>query len=194
MNLLFADIGVPMIAFYWPPAWLAIAPIIWVEAWYARRALGVGWKSALSSVGAANLISTIIGIPLAWAIWALLELKYADAALGLSSVGQRLYAVTVQAPWLIPYENHLWWMMPLAALTLTVAFYIMSVGVEWLLMRLIYRKAERGALRNWAWKANLLSYAGLYVLILICMCVPIPILNQILRRPLDFLIYRVFQG
>ena len=44
-------------------------------------------------------------------------------AFGIDSSWQRVFAVTVQAAWLIPYESELNWMVPLAAIVLLVPFF-----------------------------------------------------------------------
>jgi hypothetical protein len=183
MQNLLADMGVPMIAAYWPPAWLALAPIIVVEAWFARRAPGIGWKSALWSVAIANAVSTFLGIPCAWLIWTIIELRYFGGGRELSNPLNAIYAVTVQAPWLLPYDSDMWWMVPASLLILTGVFYLMSVGIEGLVMRLIFRGAEASFLRGWAWKANAVSYAGLYLFVVICGYLPIAGLVERIAGP-----------
>src|SRR5205823_5086472 len=61
-----ADVGLPMIV---PMGWLmilALVPIIGVEAWVLSVRLNVGIGAALAASGAANAVSTIIGIPVNW--------------------------------------------------------------------------------------------------------------------------------
>ena len=182
---LLADIGVPMIGVYWPPAWLAFIPVVAIEAWWARRVLGNDWKKAVASTLVANLISTIIGIPLAWFVWSTLELWLCGTALGLNSPAKGLYAVTVQAAWLIPYETQLWWMVPVAAVVLTNVFYAGSVLIEWLVMKGFQRGADPRALRKWAWKGNALSYALILIFVLAFLYVPRRRLDKLARRPVE---------
>lgn len=66
MSLVLADVGVPMIGAYWPPAWVALLPIIGAEAWLARRILGIRWWPAIWSTSVVNAFSTLVGIPLTW--------------------------------------------------------------------------------------------------------------------------------
>src|SRR5690349_8117178 len=100
-----ANMGVPMIAIYWPPAWLAFVPVVAIEAWWARRVLGNSWRKAITSTFVANAVSTLVGIPIVWCIWAAFQLRFFGTALGLDSPAEQVYAVTVQASWLIPYEQ-----------------------------------------------------------------------------------------
>src|SRR5262249_3159602 len=139
MNAL-ADIGLPMIAVYWPPAWLALIPIIAVEGWIARRTLRLSWRKTLISVGAANVASTLIGIPLVWFCLAFFELRYFGGGHSLTTPSEQFYAATVQGPWLLPSESDFKWMVPAAAMFLTLVFLVVSVGVESLVVRKLCRE------------------------------------------------------
>jgi hypothetical protein len=185
---LLADAGVPMIAVYWPPAWLALIPVITIEAYWARRVLAVTWANAFGSTALANLVSTLVGIPLAWFVWAVLELRFAGAAMGLNNPAESIYAMTVQAAWLIPYEDQLWWLIPIAAIVLTVVFFFASVGIEWAIMRSIFHRAKGSAVRRWAWTGNLLSYAVILLAVLIFLYVPRASLDRVSKVPVNFVI------
>ena len=69
-----ADIGLPMLFVVWPPLVLLLLPVIAIEASCAHRVLGLDWRRALSVSGRANLISTLLGVPLAWLLIVLLGL------------------------------------------------------------------------------------------------------------------------
>jgi len=83
-------------------------------------------------------------------------------AFGLETTLGRVLAVTLQAPWLIPYDKDLYWMLP-AALTFLLPFFgLASVFIE----RPIFRKwagCDKAEARHWSWKANVLTY-GLSIL------------------------------
>ena len=66
-----------------------------------------------------------------WAVLATVQGVLAGDARGLATVGQKIYAVTVQAPWLIPYEEDLGWMIPIALVVLAVPAYLLSALIEW---------------------------------------------------------------
>ena len=178
-----------MIGVYWPPAWLALVPVIWIEAWVARRTLRVSWPSAICSTALANLVSTLIGIPMTWVAWMMVE---DGTARGMSNVGDGIYAVTAQAPWLIPYEQHLWWMIPAAALTLTIVFFLVSVAVEWLIMRAFHRRLRGRDVTRWAWRANLFSYAVILLFVIVSLYVPTRALERVRRKPIDFIMSAPF--
>jgi hypothetical protein len=55
---------VPPIAIVWPVAWFALIPVILVEAAVACQVLGWGFGRSLRMASAANLISTLVGVPI----------------------------------------------------------------------------------------------------------------------------------
>lgn len=77
--------------------------------------------------------------------------------MGLASVWAKVYAVTVQAPWLIPYESDFGWMIPAALFTLAILFCVMSVLVE---TPIVSRVTRIELHRMWSsmWITNVASY------------------------------------
>ena len=159
-----ANIGVPMVAVFLPPLWLALIPVIAVEAWVLVRLLAVPSVQAVKGATVGNVLSTLVGIPLMWMALATVQLSVAGSALGLATPAARVYAVTVQAPWLIPYEEHLAWMIPSALAVLTIPAYVLSVLIEWrALLPFVSPNNRHGALRAVA-LANVASYLLLALL------------------------------
>jgi hypothetical protein len=152
-----ADIGVPMAALFLPPMWVAIVPVIVLESLVVYRLAGVPFGRALLALAVANLVSTVVGVPLAWFVLALGEMLCCAGALGLTTPLTRVYAVTLQAPWLIPYESDLGWMIPFALVTLGVIFAALSVVIETPIASRILRVPVRPMWRRMAW-ANVASY------------------------------------
>jgi hypothetical protein len=159
-----ANVGVPMVAVFLPPLWLSLIPIIAVEAWVVKRKLELPVSRSLSAVALGNVLSSIVGIPLMWGVLATIEAVFADEARGLDTIGRRVYAVTVQAPWLLPYESDLRWMIPSALLVLAVPAYLLSVLIEWrVLLPFVATDRRLQVLRATA-VANAASYGLLVVL------------------------------
>jgi hypothetical protein len=157
-----ADAGVPMLVLIWPAFWLLLAPIVLIEAVVACRRLALPMKQALKASLAANATSTLIGVPVTWAILLAMELLLSGGgrAFGLSDALSRTFAVTVQAPWLVPYEEDLHWMVPMAAAVLLVPFFFMSVAIEgWVMRR--YIVGEKGEAMRWSQSANAITYGGM---------------------------------
>ncbi len=158
-----ADAGVPMLAVVWPASWILLFPVILLEAAVGRRVLRVSWKQALVVAAKANALSTLVGLPLTWLGLVILEMFVSGRAFGLDIPGRRILAVTVQSPWLLPYEHDLYWMIPAAAAALCVPFFFMSVAVEYLVARYSVPPEQRRAVGAWAWLANLASYGLIWL-------------------------------
>jgi hypothetical protein len=156
-----ADAGLPMVAVFLPPLWLAFVPIVLLEAMALSRLMAIPLRRALLSALAGNIASSLVGIPLTWVILAALELACCGSAFGLSTFGSKLYAVTVQAPWLIPYEDDLSWMIPSALVAMAIPCFIASVLIEAPINRLFFKSIPSRAL----WRATVLSNAYSYLLL-----------------------------
>ena len=160
-----ADVGLPLVAVFLPPLWLALVPIIFIEAAVLRRLTLAPFSRTLSSALLGNILSTFIGVPIAWLALATLEAVCCSSAKGLGTLGAKLYAVTVQAPWLIPYEDQFWWMVPVALVVFAIPCFVVSVLIE----APINRALLRVELPRLAWRAtaiaNLASYVAVGLLI-----------------------------
>jgi hypothetical protein len=156
-----ADVGLPMVAVFLPPLWLAFVPIVLLEAMILRRLMATPLRRALLSTFAGNFVSSLVGIPLTWVILAALELTCCGAAFGLSTLGSKVYAVTVQAPWLIPYEKDLSWMVPWALVAMAVPCFMASVLIEAPINRLFFKSAPSRAV----WRATAIANACSYLLL-----------------------------
>jgi hypothetical protein len=155
-----ANIGLPMVVLFLPPMWLALVPIILLEAAVISRGKGIPFKTSVGGTALANVASTIVGVPLLWFVLATIELICCGSARGLGTTWAKLYAVTVQAPWLIPYESEFGWMIPAALCTLAVIFLVMSVAVEAPIVSRLTRLPV-GQIWRPMWVANIASYAAL---------------------------------
>jgi len=156
----FANVGIPMLFFQLPYLVVLLAPVIALEALVFRCVLRMPFRESFAGAAQANLVSTFVGFPLAWL--ALLALQFSvdgGHGWGLATASDRLAAVTLQAPWLIPYEGELYWMIPAASLALLVPCFPVSVFIEGRQLR--RRWCDLAPSRAWGavWLANGASYA-----------------------------------
>lgn len=79
-----ANAGVPMLALVWPAQWIGLLPIVLVEAAVFQFAGNVPWRQSVWPIAKANLLSTLVGIPLAWV--ALLGLQFTVSGVVISTV------------------------------------------------------------------------------------------------------------
>jgi hypothetical protein len=159
-----ADMGVPMIAVFLPPMWLSLIPVVILEAWILRRVLEIPSRAALVSSAVGNITTTIVGIPLVWTVLAVAQLLCCGGAMGLGTVWHRVYAVTIQAPWLIPYREALGWMIPAALAVLVVPFFLLTVAIEGYVNRRLLRNVDGGRVWRATWRANAWSYLLIFAL------------------------------
>ena len=159
----------------WPGMLIALIPVVAIEAWIMKPRLRTAVGETLRLTGIANVTSAIVGIPLAWLALFGLELvsTRGGTAFGLDTPWRKLFAVTVQAPWLIPYESELYWMVPAATLALLPAYFLASWGIEYAVVRKLLEKPVSnlfegkpsspplGQVRRAVLLANFGSYAAL---------------------------------
>jgi len=147
-----------MVAIFLPPMWLSLVPVVLLEAWILRRMLSLPIGTALRSSTIGNVLTTIIGVPLVWLALAFLEGTCCGGAAGLTTFGQKVYAVTIQSPWLIPYEKDLSWMIPAAMAVLVIPFFIVTVAIEGFVNRRVLANADPKRVWKATWVANAWSY------------------------------------
>jgi len=161
----YANIGVPMVFVTVPFILVGLIPIILTEAMVLKDRLGIDFKRCCKVAAIANAISTLAGIPLTWLILVLIQmLTGGGGANGLSTPLQKFLAVTWQAPWLIPYESALYWMVPAASMFLCVPFFFASWMIEYLIARNSLNEFAAPQIKTVFFWANLLTYSVLLVL------------------------------
>lgn len=160
---LLANAGMPMLLVQTPVFIVALPIVIGIEALICVKSLQIPKKSAFGAAAAANLVSTLIGFPVLWGVLFLVQILIgAASAAKFPEPWLSVYLVTAQAPWLLPYEEKLYWMIPTAMLVLLVPAFFMSVPVEYFFYRRIIQKKVSGAdFWNLSWKVNAASYGFL---------------------------------
>ena len=133
---------------------MGFIPIVLVESLLVSWLAGVQYMRALGAVLIANLASTLVGVPLTWIVLVIVQIVTGGGV----DRGVGFHAVTWQAPWLIPHDDHLHWMIPAAGLTLIVPFFLVSAWSESLIVRAMWRTDDRRKIRMAVWSANAISY------------------------------------
>jgi hypothetical protein len=157
-----ADAGVPMLFLAFPAAFYLLIPVIVVEFVVSRTLTDLNSVRRLGGVAAANVVSTLAGWPLMWFVLVALQLFVipgGGGAYGLFTPLRAIASVTLQAAWLVPYEEELYWMVPTAAMVLMVPAFFVSVPIERAILHFIWRKEPVPQRRRFVWRANLCSYA-----------------------------------
>jgi hypothetical protein len=163
-----ADAGVPMLAIVWPWSWVLLPVIIVLEAMVAACILKINVKQCFALATIANLISTLVGIPVTWIVLLIFEiltemLFWIMPWLRSAPIGFILETI-MQTPWLGPLINAPDWLLPTYTILLCVPFFLMSVWVEYLVAKFYLRDfGNRKLILRWSWMANSLSY-GLIII------------------------------
>jgi hypothetical protein len=156
INPILADVGLPMVALYLPPAWLALLPIIFIESGYGVRRYNLSFRRAFLAQATANCLSTVIGIPITWLAIVLIQIVTLPGGVGPA--------------WLLPDPS--WWSVAAAIAVLTVVFYFMSVATEGFVVARFFRQVPRQTIRRWMIQANGITYMLLLALIFVGFLAP----------------------
>lgn len=162
-TLAHANAGLPMIGFIWPLLWIGFIPIVLIEWLVMKKMLtNISRKNLLLTVTFSNLVSTFIGIPIVWVILAILQMVSPGGGgtyPNLSHFWQLVLSVTVQAPWLLPYGQYYFWMVPTAFTLLMIPFFFMSYWIEGgITLKFLSQNQSYQTIKSSVWKANLYSY------------------------------------
>jgi hypothetical protein len=161
-----ANIGLPMVAVYLPPAWLALVPIIFIESGYGTWRYKFPFGRSLAAQSIANCLSTLIGIPITWLILVLVQfvaLEWSGGVIPKSLLP--ILSPLLGAAWLAPGNEQGWWILAVAIAVLTFFFYLMSVASEGFVVARFFRDSPRNKIRSWMLQANAITYGLLLLLI-----------------------------
>ncbi len=101
------NVGLPMLAVAWPAYWIALLPVVAIEALIARRLLGLPTLEAFALSGKANVVSTLIGIPIAWVALVALEMVmgFAVSPFELDAPIGTVVLFPFMSAWIFPTED-----------------------------------------------------------------------------------------
>ena len=173
---LLADAGLPMIFLTFPAMLMLLIPVIVIEGLLCKKWLGLTTVEAMKSNAVSNLASTIIGVPVAWAIMFGVEfitfgiIERSNAIQHWRSPIAQMIWLFLGSAWIGPPSEKNIWVIPAATLVLLVPFFLASYGVEYLVVRHMVGMPEGGppnlaysrvriAVRN----ANLITYGAMFV-------------------------------
>ncbi len=176
MNPFLANMGLPMIVLHWPAMIAALVPVVILESllvrWWAPT---VGIPRTYGGVALANVVSTAVGVPIAWGVMFAMEMAAHEsqgylwrtpAEADLSWV-ETMVLFVLGSAWLPPSEPHLHWMIPAALAVLLIPSFLASVWLEWWIFALIWKEQPRSKIIALIWRINSVSYAIMMALVLL---------------------------
>lgn len=169
-----ANAGLPMLVIVWPVFWMGLIPITLIE-WGAMKKIltNIPAKPFLFKIFIANFVSTLVGIPATWLCFFIIEILFPGGCGTFPSLDGTIWpyvlGVTIQAPWLIPYESQFYWMIPTAAMVLLIPMFYASYRIESaLLVRSLSSYCQDSEqIKKATWKGNTASYVFLAVFMLL---------------------------
>jgi hypothetical protein len=169
MKILLFDMGLPMIL---PSAVLmtiGLVPIVIIESIIVAHRLQINFRDAITSQAVANLVSTLIGIPLTWFLLTIIEFM-AGNVLGNVSIGafwSGMTSMTVGAAWIVPGQKNEEWIILGAMLFLLIPYGLASWMIEYFIVRSWTGHLPAEKLRSAVGLANLASYCLLAISVLV---------------------------
>lgn len=171
MAAMLADAGIPMIVVQMPGMVCTLIPVIAVETLIIRRRLAVPYGKAVKGVAAANLASTIVGVPLAW--MAMLAIEYAVMVpvavaanhwhWNLDSPVLGVFAFLLSIAWLGSIARHICWMIPAASALLLIPSFVVSVWLERPICIALLQDVDPALVKRGVLAANVVSYGLLFL-------------------------------
>ena len=159
-----------MLALVWPASWLLFVPIVLVESYVGARVLSLSYWKALKLVGLANLVSTLLGIPMTWLALTLVRCLIPANVIGDDANLHNLLVVAFAAPWLDPGAAESTWMVSTAALVLCIPFFLVSVWMEGSVVGRFAPESISDKAFRWSWRANLATYVPIWIGLLVVAC------------------------
>lgn len=162
-----ANAGVPMLFVTLPAMLTALIPVITIEAYVLRKRLSLSLVKSTVSSAIANVLSTLVGIPLAWIALVAVQMTTAFAVrvvsdgegIALPEAFQRILFVIWQSPWLMPSESDYSWLIPTAMLVFLIPCFVVSWKSECLVIRMLNKQIDTQEVKSTSFEANLISYS-----------------------------------
>lgn len=164
-----ADAGIAMLPFAYPVILVFLLPVIAIEATYIRFRLHTAWGNTIAATTKANLVTMLLGFPLAWLVFFVMEMVlYLILAFSglenhvhwtLSTRATDFLIVITSAAWMGPVDGK--WAIPVAFVALLIPSFFLSGFLE---SRLLEKRGwlkHDGQCKQVVWQANVLSYVFL---------------------------------
>ncbi|HXX14402.1 MAG TPA: hypothetical protein VEJ47_05815 [Candidatus Eremiobacteraceae bacterium] len=149
---------------------MLLVPVILVEGFLCKKWLGLSTWEAMKWNAVSNALSTVLGVPMVWLIMLGLELATSDVLYQTDTPLINVISLLLSAAWIGPPDEKTAWTVPFAILVLLVPFFLVSYGIEYLVLGLMVGMPEGGppnlaydkvrlAVRN----ANLVTYGVMFL-------------------------------
>ena len=164
----YANAGLPMIFITFPYMLLAFIPIFLIEGVVYKKRLNMSYGSSFSVSFLANLLSTLIGFPLAWLLSLVVEILLSLSQQGATGTVSKVLLTVLGPAWLAPpIETADQWYVSLSAFFGLIPAYFISVWMELFVARRCFDEVDIKEVKKAVRAANLLTYGILGAVCLI---------------------------
>ena len=196
---------IPTVFLTVPAMVCALIPVIIIEALCFFRYLKLRFSRAVGISALANVVSTVLGGPLAW-LGMLCVFKISGTVMTElvtrqvvwpSEASRKALVTALGAAFLREPPPGDEWTLSFAVLVFLVPNFFISYWMEKFIVFRTLRNTDRRETGNIVWRANLFTYGGLALLVLVlrlyCTCFdyagissePVPVFQRIFFCPLD---------
>lgn len=172
-----ANAGIPMLVLAWPAQGLAFVPVVAIESLLIAHAIGTTIKAQFKPVVVANLISTIVGVPLAWLGMLALEGGVAGLVFGL--LPESVANLPAMQYVLFPFMSA--WIggsskleFQAAFVVLSIPFCAISIYTEFRFLRVGVASHSIPNLKRAVTLANVLTYTFLCFFVVLTIALTVP--------------------
>jgi len=180
----YADAGIPMIVLTYPAMILLLIPVSIIEAVVYSQKLGITFKNTMWPSFVSNLVSTIVGIPIAWLLLLLIELVTTfGRPFDLSTFFGQIMTVALQSAWFMPPNTNagsaMSWMLPLTFVVGLIPAFFISIWIEARIVMKFFKEKDGVEIKKVVKKANIYSYGALIIL-----CIILAVVSKVILYPI----------
>lgn len=172
-SIVSANVGIPVIGLSLPLMIVTLIPIIIIEAILIRAFLNVTSKRATAASVFANVVSTFIGMPLAWGLLYVFEIIVLSGLLSgcvggpdASWFGRYILPSLIQTAWLCPDEPALPILIPIAVIIIFIVAFFFSVFFEYQVVKRFMKTKPASLVKQVVWRMNFYTYFLLIMIVL----------------------------
>jgi len=162
----YANAGVPMIFISYPLMLCSLLPVIIIETIIFSKITEISYEKSIRSSGISNSVSTLAGFPLAWLFLLFIEIVTTGGRCGpgFDTARNSMITVIVEAAWICPWDEQLYWMIPSAFIISLIVAFLISILIEYLINKKIYKEYDRKVIRRATVYSNIFSYGFLLII------------------------------
>jgi hypothetical protein len=163
----FANAGIPMIGLIIPWFGISIIPVIIIEGYVIKKIAALGTAVSMKISTVANLITTILGIPITWVLLVLIQFSLGEYYLFENETYQNIHEIILNAAWLNPgaLDSDL----AVAGMIMLLPFFLVSYSIEYFIVKRFFAGVGTSKIvaKKAAFITNLITYSLFLVMLIL---------------------------